>query len=108
VDKNPYWSTATSGDRVGAARRQERARVAAVSQGTRQLHRLLDQAEIVEPAETPRVVPGDPEDDKLVAVALAAGADALVTNDRHLLALDPHGSLRVLRPSEFVHLWREA
>src|SRR3954454_7809361 len=46
------------------------------------LQRLLGQAVMVEPAATPRVVPDDPEDDKLVAVALAAGADALVTNDR--------------------------
>jgi predicted nucleic acid-binding protein len=51
------------------------------------------------------VVPEDPEDDKLVAVGLAADADALITNDRHLLTLDPQGPLRILRPAAFVHLW---
>lgn len=71
-----------------------------------ELRRLLDQAEIVEPQQTPRVVPDDPEDDKLVAVAVAAGASALITNDRHLLALDPHGPVRIVRPAEFVRLWR--
>jgi putative PIN family toxin of toxin-antitoxin system len=69
------------------------------------LRRLLDEAEIVEPQQTPRVVPEDPEDDKLVAVAVAAAA-TLITNDRHLLALDPHGLVRVVRPAEFVRLWR--
>jgi putative PIN family toxin of toxin-antitoxin system len=63
------------------------------------LRRLLDRAEVVEPAETHRVVPDDPDDDKLVAVALAAGA-SLVTNDAHLLAVAGHEGLRVLRPME--------
>jgi putative PIN family toxin of toxin-antitoxin system len=70
------------------------------------LRRLLDEAEIVEPQQTPRVVADDPEDDKLVAVAVAASASALITNDRHLLALDPHGPIRIVRPAEFVRLWR--
>jgi uncharacterized protein len=70
------------------------------------LRRLLDEAEIVEPQRTPRVVPDDPDDDKLVAVAVAAGTSALITNDRHLLTLDPHGPVRIVRPAEFVRLWR--
>src|SRR4051794_9025951 len=40
------------------------------------LRTLLQQAEVVEPEETPRVVPDDPEDDKLVALAVAGRADA--------------------------------
>jgi len=67
------------------------------------VHQLLDGAEVVEPAQTPRVVPDDPEDDKLVAVALAAGA-ALVTNDAHLLALAGRGGLEVVRPAG-VRAW---
>src|SRR5262249_40049272 len=69
------------------------------------LRGLLERAEGREPARTPGVVPGDPGDDKLIALALAAGADAVVTNDRHLLALDPYGALRILRPVEFVRRW---
>jgi predicted nucleic acid-binding protein len=56
-------------------------------------------AEIVEPAQTPRVVADDPEDDKLVAAALAAGA-ILVTNDAHLLAIAAHEGLKVVRPAD--------
>jgi predicted nucleic acid-binding protein len=59
----------------------------------------VDGAEIVEPAQTPRVVADDPEDDKLVSAALAAGA-ILVTNDNHLLAIAGHEGLKVVRPAD--------
>ena len=67
------------------------------------IHQLLGGAEVVEPARTPRVVPGDPGDDQLVAAALAAGA-VLVTNDGHLLALAGHEGLEVVRPAD-VRAW---
>ena len=67
------------------------------------IHQLLDSAEVVEPAQTPRAVPADPGDDKLVAAALAAGA-VLVTNDAHLLALAGHEGLEVVRPAG-VRAW---
>src|SRR5262249_23756355 len=63
------------------------------------LRLLLDRAEVVEPAEVPRVVVKDPDDDKLVATALAAGA-ALISNDAHLLAVTGHEGLRVTRPAD--------
>jgi predicted nucleic acid-binding protein len=62
------------------------------------MQRLLESAEVVEPPRTPRVVAADPDDDKLVAAALAAGA-VLVTNDAHLLAVAGHEGLRVVRPA---------
>ena len=67
-----------------------------------QLRELIQKARSVVPAETPRVVPEDPDDDKLVAVADAAGADAIVTNDHHLLLLDPRGDFAIMRPGLFV------
>jgi putative PIN family toxin of toxin-antitoxin system len=65
------------------------------------IRRLVDGAEVVEPAQTPRVVADDPEDDKLVSAALAARA-VLVTNDAHLLALAGHEGLDVVRPTEVL------
>lgn len=67
-----------------------------------EIDELLEQAEIVTPAETPRVVPDDPEDDKFIAAALAADADALITNDEHLLSVAPQAQVRVLQPSAFL------
>ena len=68
----------------------------------KEIDELLEQAEVVTPAETPRVVPDDPEDDKFIAAALAGNADALITNDDHLLSVAPHAQVRVLQPSAFL------
>ena len=86
----------------GALRREYEFILARAARGRpylERVHQLLDGAAVVEPARTPRVVPDDPEDDKLVAVALAAGA-ALVTNDAHLLAVAGHEGLEVVRPAD--------
>jgi putative PIN family toxin of toxin-antitoxin system len=94
---------------LSRALKQEYERILARAVRTRDydesLRRFLELAESVEPAKTPRAVPEDPDDDKLVAVALAAGADAIITNDDHLLRLDPYGPIRIVRPAEFVRLW---
>ena len=66
-----------------------------------EIDELLDRADVVVPAETPRVVPDDPDDDKFIAAALAGAADALITNDDHLLSIAPRAGVRVLRPSQF-------
>ena len=52
-----------------------------------------------------RMVPDDPTDDKIVALALAGNAEAIVTNDDHLLQLAGSPGLRVMRPRQYVQ-WR--
>jgi putative PIN family toxin of toxin-antitoxin system len=71
-------------------------------EGYDQILRLLEQAKVAQLASVPKVVAEDPDDDKFVATAVAGGVDALVTNDRHLLALDPHQTIRILRPATFA------
>lgn len=51
------------------------------------------------------VVPDDPTDDKIVALALAGNAEAIVTNDDHLLQLAGLSGVRVMRPRQYVQ-WR--
>jgi len=54
------------------------------------------------PANPP--VTEDREDDKFLAAALAGSAQAVITNDPHLLAVDAYLGIRVLRPSAFEQL----
>lgn len=72
-----------------------------------ELKTFLDVAEIVETPKIARVVPDDPEDDKLIAIAVASGADAIISNDQHLLTLDPYDGIRILQPSAFVKQLRD-
>ena len=44
----------------------------------------------------------DPKDDKYLELALAAGADIIVSGDADLLVLHPWRGVRVLRPAEYL------
>ncbi len=70
------------------------------------LRQFLDGAEVVEPPAVLRVVPDDPEDDKLIAAALGGSAGFIITNDQHLLGLDLYGPIHILRPAVFIRLWQ--
>jgi putative PIN family toxin of toxin-antitoxin system len=68
------------------------------------LDELLAGLELIEPSETPRLVPEDREDDKFLAAAVTGSAGWIVTNDRHLLGLDPHGPIRIVPSGRFAEL----
>jgi len=69
------------------------------------LERYLDVAIVVQPVAVPRVVPGDADDDEVLACALAANADLIVSGDKHLLNLGAeHQGVRIVTPSEAVRL----
>lgn len=71
-----------------------------------QLTALISQAQQVEPVETPRIVAEDPQDDKFLAVAVAAQAAALITNDQAVLDVGSHQGTAILRPSAFLDWWQ--
>ena len=59
-------------------------------------------ATIVAPALIPPTVGDDPDDDQLLACALAANAEAIISGDRHLLALKAFKDIPVLTVAEFL------
>lgn len=56
----------------------------------------------VSPLSTPRAVPGDADDDHVIAAALAARADPLVSGDRHLLSMGSYQGLAIVSVAEAV------
>ena len=61
---------------------------------------------VVEPRETPSVVEADPDDDKFLWCAEAAGAEFVVTRDEHLLGLREYDGLRIASPAAFLEFLR--
>lgn len=59
-------------------------------------------AVVIEDPPAARVVPSDPDDDYLVALALAGGANVIVTGDKDLLEAEV--GVRVMSPREFAAL----
>jgi uncharacterized protein len=68
---------------------------------------LLERARFVEPAPLGKQRSRDAKDDPYLACALAARADALVSNDRDLLDLGKPYGIAVMTPIEFLKLVRE-
>jgi uncharacterized protein len=55
------------------------------------------------PAHVPRVVPNDADDDHVLACAIAAQADLIVSGDKHLLSLGSHyQGIAIVTPAQAV------
>jgi putative PIN family toxin of toxin-antitoxin system len=52
-------------------------------------------------------VPRDPDDDKIIACAVAAGVGYLVTRDHDLLSLDRYGAIEIISPETFLRIVRQ-
>ena len=68
------------------------------------LTNYIDAVELVRPVATLRVVAADPDDDHVIAAAIAAQADLLISGDHDLLALGTHQGIRIVSPAEAVRL----
>lgn len=66
--------------------------------------RILGRAITLQPSPSRHRVPNDPKDSPILQAALTAGADYLVTNDRHLLDLSPYEGLRIISMTAYYRL----
>jgi len=64
-------------------------------------------ATVVQPSQIEAVVLRDPDDDAVIACALAAAATNIVSGDRDLLVLKNHGEIEILKAAEFMARIRE-
>jgi putative PIN family toxin of toxin-antitoxin system len=60
----------------------------------------LQAIELVEPAETPAVVTRDPDDDHVLACAVAARAAIIVSGDLDLLELNTYRGIPIIRAAQ--------
>lgn len=63
-----------------------------------------DIATLVTPEAIPATVLNDPDDDHVLACALATKADYIVSGDRHLLDLKEHQGIRIVTVAEAVRV----
>jgi putative PIN family toxin of toxin-antitoxin system len=56
----------------------------------------LAAVELIEPAEVPRVVPADADDDHVIAAAVVSGASLIVSGDADLLSMGRHQRIDIL------------
>jgi len=61
-------------------------------------------AAVVHPVAIPPTILDDPDDDQVLACALAAKAEIIVSGDRHLLDLEEHQGVRIVTVAEAVAL----
>ncbi len=69
---------------------------------------LRSEVEIVEPAPLPTSVCRDPDDDWVLATAVAGASRCIVTGDKDLLTLGGYEGVRILEPRAFWELTRRS
>jgi predicted nucleic acid-binding protein len=63
---------------------------------------MTTSARMVEPVIQVKAVRDDPNDDHVVSCAIAAGAEAIITGDKHLLRMSSYEGIKMLRLGEFL------
>ena len=58
--------------------------------------------EIVDPKEEIQSIAEDPQDNRILACAVEAGSDYIITGDKHLLELGRFRNIKIVPPDEFL------
>ncbi len=59
-------------------------------------------SELFVPVSLPKPVSRDPDDDKFIALAIAANCKIIVSGDKDLLDIDHYDGVVVIKPGDFV------
>lgn len=65
---------------------------------------LLEHAVTVSPSQAVEVVEEDPDDDRIIECALAAGARWIVSGDRHLLGLGEYEGIKIVNAATAINV----
>lgn len=68
------------------------------------LRRYVNLVQVHVPAAIPPVVVSDPDDDEVLACAIAADAHLIVSGDRHLLSLKTFRGIPIVRAAEAIRI----
>jgi putative PIN family toxin of toxin-antitoxin system len=63
-----------------------------------------EKVSIIKPSHLPKPVCRDPDDDEVLATAVTAQVDVILTGDNDLLSLKTFEGIRILSPRQFVEL----
>lgn len=82
------------------------ARIAALSSSVGELmESLLSIVEVIQEPVIEPVILQDPDDDKILACAVASRARWVVSGDTHLLAVKRYRNVRIVTPKQFWDKW---
>jgi uncharacterized protein len=74
---------------------------------TELMEAILSIVEVVQDLPIEPVVKRDPDDDKILACAIAAQADWIVSGDDHLLSLKRYKGIPIVTPRQFSRAWEK-
>ena len=94
------WSTPLHNELVRALRRKRLLSPAAAEA----IAAFSDLCQMVNPVTFPKRVCRDPDDDLVLATAIAGRADLIVTGDNDLLVLKRFGGIRILSPRQVLEI----
>lgn len=71
---------------------------------SRTVSNLLKYSVLVEDPPIPNVIEQDPDDNKILATALAGKADYIISGDMHLLTLKNYRGIEIVTPKRFCEI----
>ena len=87
---------------VEAVLRRERVRTR-IQQEEEFVRKILDSSTFISRLSVTQIT-ADPDDDHIIACALAANADYIISGDDHLLKIKQYNGIRMLSPKQFLEI----